>query len=46
MNGSPSRSFTGSRGFAYHVELFLSGSELALFWDTHAALPMKKIQLR
>jgi hypothetical protein len=34
------------RRFAYHVEMFLSEEEFATFWDTHRALPLKKIQLR
>jgi hypothetical protein len=35
-----------TRRLAHHVELFLSEAEFAVFWDTHAALPIKKIQLR
>jgi hypothetical protein len=35
-----------TRRLAHHVELFLSEREFAVFWDTHAGLPIKKIQLR
>jgi hypothetical protein len=28
------------------VELFFTAEEFALFWDTHASLPIAKIQLR
>jgi hypothetical protein len=35
-----------TRRFAHHVELFLPEAEFAVFWDTHATLPIKKIQLR
>jgi hypothetical protein len=35
-----------TRRFAHHVELFLSQAEFAVFWETHGALPLKKIQLR
>ncbi len=34
------------RRFAYHVELFIPLDEFAVFWATHAALPIAKIQLR
>jgi hypothetical protein len=34
------------RRLAFHCELFLSESEFARFWQTHAALPLRKIQLR
>jgi hypothetical protein len=34
------------RWLAHHVELFLSESDFAIFWDTHRALPLSKIQLR
>lgn len=34
------------RNLAYHVELFIPVEEFALFWATHAALPIAKIQLR
>jgi hypothetical protein len=35
-----------TRRLAHHVELFLSEAEFAVFWETHGALPLKKIQLR
>jgi hypothetical protein len=35
-----------SRRLAHHVELFLSESEFTAFWNTHATLPIAKIQLR
>jgi hypothetical protein len=35
-----------TRWLAYHVELFLSEAEFATFWETHAAQPIMKIQLR
>jgi hypothetical protein len=34
------------RRFGYHVELFLSPQEFVVFWNTHATLPISKIQLR
>jgi hypothetical protein len=34
------------RRLAHHVELFLSESEFATFWQTHRTLPLSKIQLR
>ncbi len=34
------------RRFAYHVELFIPLNEFAVFWSTHATLPIAKIQLR
>src|SRR5262249_17924414 len=34
------------RRFIYHVELFLTADEFAVFWETHRALPVSKIQLR
>jgi hypothetical protein len=34
------------RRFAYHVELFLTPDEFPVFWETHASLPISKIQLR
>jgi hypothetical protein len=35
-----------SRRLAHHVELFMSEAEFRAFWDTHASLPIAKIQLR
>jgi hypothetical protein len=35
-----------TRYFAWHVELFFTAEEFATFWDTHRALPLRKIQLR
>jgi hypothetical protein len=35
-----------TRRLGYHVELFLPEAEFATFWETHAALPILKIQLR
>jgi hypothetical protein len=35
-----------TRHFAWHVELFFTAAEFAVFWDTHAALPLRKLQLR
>jgi hypothetical protein len=35
-----------TRHFAWHVELFFSAEEFASFWDTHRALPLRKLQLR
>src|SRR5262249_37843888 len=37
---------TLTRSLAYHTELFLSEQEFARFWETHRALPIRKIQLR
>ena len=34
------------RNFAWHVELFFTPEEFATFWETHRALPLRKIQLR
>jgi hypothetical protein len=34
------------RRFACHVELFLTPEEFPVFWETHASLPVSKIQLR
>jgi hypothetical protein len=34
------------RRFGYHVELFLDEREFALFWASHATLPLAKLQLR
>ncbi len=35
-----------TRWLAWHVELFFTPEEFAVFWRTHQALPLKKIQLR
>jgi hypothetical protein len=35
-----------TRWLAWHVELFFTPEEFATFWNTHQALPLKKIQLR
>jgi hypothetical protein len=35
-----------TRHFAWHVELFFTGEELATFWQGHQALPLRKLQLR
>ncbi|MEZ6069201.1 MAG: hypothetical protein R3C10_02785 [Pirellulales bacterium] len=34
------------RRYGFHVELFLDRDEFAVFWQAHARLPLKKIQLR
>jgi hypothetical protein len=34
------------RNFIYHVELFIAPEEFPVFWETHGALPVSKIQLR
>jgi len=34
------------RRFGHHVELFFTAEQFAVFWDTHAAVPVAKIQLR
>jgi len=34
------------RRCAWHVELFFTPEQFATFWATHAALPVRKIQLR
>lgn len=34
------------RKLAYHVELFLTKDEFAVFWEHHQQLPVSKIQLR
>src|SRR5262249_2799428 len=34
------------RRLIHHVELFFREDEFALFWRTHASLPLMKIQLR
>jgi hypothetical protein len=35
-----------TRWLGYHVELFLSEEEFAVFWETHRTLPILKLQLR
>jgi hypothetical protein len=35
-----------TRYFAYHLELFFTAEEFAVFWETHRALPLRKLQLR
>jgi hypothetical protein len=35
-----------ARRFLYHVELFIPPEEFATFWETHTALPLKKMQFR
>ena len=35
-----------TRYFAWHVELFFTAEEFATFWETHRAVPLRKIQLR
>src|SRR5262249_59556176 len=35
-----------TRHLAWHVELFFTAEEFARFWDTHAEVPLRKIQLR
>src|SRR5262249_4495989 len=35
-----------TRYFAWHVELFLSAEQFVRFWQTHRALPLRKMQLR
>jgi hypothetical protein len=35
-----------TRHFAWHVELFFTADEFATFWRSHAALPLRKIQVR
>jgi hypothetical protein len=35
-----------TRHFAWHVELFLTAAELAVFWKDHPMLPLRKLQLR
>ena len=34
------------RRFIYHIELFIPPEEFPVFWETHGALPVSKIQLR
>jgi hypothetical protein len=35
-----------TRHLAWHVELFFTTEDFARFWDSHRALPLKKLQLR
>jgi hypothetical protein len=35
-----------TRHFAWHVELFFTAEEFAVFWEGHRALPLRKLQLR
>jgi hypothetical protein len=35
-----------TRYFAWHVELFFRPEEFVRFWESHKALPLRKIQLR
>jgi hypothetical protein len=35
-----------ARTMIWHVELFLSAEEFAVFWRTHQMLPLRKIQIR
>ena len=35
-----------TRHFAFHLELFFSAEDFAVFWKTHRTLPLRKIQLR
>ena len=35
-----------ARHLAWHVELFFTVDEFTRFWETHAKLPLKKIQVR
>jgi hypothetical protein len=35
-----------TRYFAWHVELFLTAEEFAVFWSSHRTLPLRKLQLR
>src|SRR5262249_12983445 len=35
-----------TRYFAYHLELFFTAEEFAVFWRTHRTLPLRKLQLR
>jgi hypothetical protein len=35
-----------TRHFAWHVELFFTAEEFAVFWKTHTTLPLNKLQLR
>jgi hypothetical protein len=35
-----------TRHLAFHVELFFTAEEFAIFWKDHGGLPLRKIQLR
>jgi acetylornithine/succinyldiaminopimelate/putrescine aminotransferase len=35
-----------TRYFAWHVELFFTADEFAMFWESHRELPLRKLQLR
>jgi hypothetical protein len=35
-----------TRHLAWHVELFFTAEEFAVFWKSHQALPLRKLQLR
>lgn len=35
-----------TRYLGWHVELFFTAEEFATFWNSHASLPLRKIQLR
>jgi hypothetical protein len=35
-----------ARHCVWHVELFFTAEEFATFWESHRALPLRKIQLR
>lgn len=35
-----------TRHFAWHLELFFTADEFAVFWQTYRTLPLRKIQLR
>jgi hypothetical protein len=35
-----------TRYFAWHVELFFTAEEFAVFWGSHQKLPLRKLQLR
>jgi hypothetical protein len=35
-----------TRHFAYHLELFFTAEEFAVFWETHRTLPLRKLQMR
>ncbi len=35
-----------TRHLAWHVELFFTAEEFARFWDSHRALPLRKLQVR
>jgi hypothetical protein len=34
------------RRYGFHVELFLTADQFAVFWSTHHQIPLKKIQIR